>query len=101
MSVLREVTQEPWWGTDDLIDIDRRVRGREPVFDSLVVVLEVIAEVAIRDRIVLVDVEQRAQHCASRSRPRSWGPQNLRDVGSSDKNRLDRAPGLDRVSASR
>src|SRR5882762_6164738 len=80
MSVLREVTQQPWGRTDDLIDIDCRVPGRKPVFDSLVVVLKVIAEVAIRDRIVLVDVEQRTQHCASRSRPRSRGPQNLRNV---------------------
>ena len=99
MSVLREVTQESWRRADDLIDVDRRVPGREPVFDSLVVVLEVIAEVAIRKRIVLVDVEERAQHDASRSRPRSRGPQNLRDVARGYENRLNRAPDLDRVEA--
>ena len=57
MRILREVTQETWRRADDLIGEGRSVRGREPVFDSFVVVFEVIAELAIRQRIVSVDGE--------------------------------------------
>ncbi len=48
LRILREFAQEPWRRTDDLIGVVHRVRGREPVLDSLVVVLEVIAKPAIR-----------------------------------------------------
>jgi len=57
MRVLREFTQEPWRRTDDLIGVSHRVRGREPFLDSLIVVLEVITEPAIREGIGFLDAE--------------------------------------------
>lgn len=77
MSVLRELAQKPWRRADDLIDEGGRVRGSGPVLQPLVVMLEVIAELAIRKWIVLVDCEQCAQRSTPLTGPPSRWPKNL------------------------
>jgi hypothetical protein len=57
MKVRRVATPGRIEWIDSGIDTDRRTAFREPVFDSLVVVLEVIPEVAIRKWVPVIDVE--------------------------------------------